>query len=377
MAQPERRPTCGGTVWTNRAGFSRLADKRKRRTMNPSKTILAVAAILGLVATEAMAEQLIHLRGGRFVRGTVVSSTADSVTARYTPEGGEETTVTVSADVFDTYFFYGVRDKAISAAKDRIELAKYCVDNEMYSRAKIQMDHARAADPAVVEEFMQTRFPEIKEGLAERLLAAGQRALRRGSTKNAKWYASLILTKFEGTKAEAEAEKLLDQVQAVIDEKHAKERERHRELDERKAKRTAAKEERTEEKLFGPIDKLMAEGKKANSRGLKEKNTGTARDAFSSAANKYKQAAKRAEAGLKSEKDPEFTKALQEVHAQAIHGAVQAYLNAAHSLSSRGSYKQAVQFCNKALEVDPDNAEAKSARAEFSTASGWGRRGRR
>ena len=127
-------------------------------------------------------------------------------------------------------------------------------------------------------------------------------------------------------------------------------------------------------------NKLMAEGKKANSRGLKEKNTGTARDAFSSAANKYKQAAKRAEAGLKSEKDPEFTKALQEVHAQAIHGAVQAYLNAAHSLSSRGSYKQAVQFCNNALEVDPDNAEAKSARAEFSTATGWGvggRRGRR
>ena len=30
------------------------------------------------------------------------------------------------------------------------------------------------------------------------------------------------------------------------------------------------------------------------------------------------------------------------------------------------------------IEVDPDNAEAKTARAEFSTASaGWGRRGRR
>lgn len=348
--------------------------------MTTRRAILAIAAILGLVATEAMAEQLIHLQGGRFVRGTVVSSTPDSVTCRYTPEGGEETTVTVSKDVFDPYFFYGVRDRAISSAGDRIELAKYCVDREMYSRAKVQMDYAREADPAVVEEFMRTEFPKIREGLAERLLEAGRRALRRGSTQNAKQYASFILTKFEGTKAEAEAEKLLDEVQAVIDEKNAKVRERHRELDERKAKRAEETQERQVEHLFEPIDKLMAEGKKANSRGLKEKNTGGARDAFSSAAGKYKQAAKRAEAGLKAETDPEITKALQEVHAEAIHGAVQAYLNAAHSLSSRGSYKQAVQFCNKALEVDPDNAEAKSARAEFSTATGWGvggRRGRR
>lgn len=348
--------------------------------MTTRRAILAIAVVVGLVATEAMAEQLIHLRGGRFVRGTVVSSTSDSMTCRYTPEGGQETTVTVSADVFDPYFFYGVRDRAISGAKDRIELAKFCVDHEMYSRAKVQMDHAREADPAVVEEFMKNEFPQIREGLAERLLEAGQRALRRGSTKNAKWYASIILTKFEGTKAEAEAEKLLDEVQAVIDEKNAKEREHRRELDEKKAKRAAEKDERQVERIFEPIDKLMAEGKKANSRGLKEKNTGGARDAFTKAANKYKQAKKRAESGLKSEKDPEITKALEEVHAQAVHGAVQAYLNAAHSLSSRGSYKQAVQFCNLALEVDPDNAEAKSARAEFSTATGWGvggRRGRR
>jgi tetratricopeptide (TPR) repeat protein len=350
--------------------------------MRTRRAILAIAVILGLVATEAMAEQLIHLKGGRFVRGTIVSSTADAVTARHTPEGGVEETVTVSADYFDPYFFYGVRDKAIGDnAKERIELAKYCVDNEMYSRAKIQMDRARAADPQVVEEFMKTEFPKIKEGLAERLLEAGQRALRRGSTKNAKKYASLILTKFEGTKAEAEAEKLLDQVQATIDEKHAKDRERRRELEEKKIQRAAKTEAAQEERLFEPIDKLMAQGKEANTRGLKAKNTGGARDAFSSAATKYKHAAKRAEAGLKSQKDPEITKALQETHAQAINGAVQAYLNAAHSLSSRGSYKQAVEFCNKALAVDPDNAEAKTARAEFSTANaGWGvggRRGRR
>lgn len=345
--------------------------------MTTRRAILAIAAILGLVATEAMAEQLIHLRGGRFVRGTVVSSTPDSVTCRYTPDGGEETTVTVSKDVFDPYFFYGVRDRAINSAKDRIELARFCVDNEMYSRAKVQMDFAREADPDVVEEFMQNEFPKIREGLAERLLEAGRRALRRGSTKNAKQYASFVLTKFEGTKAEAGAEKLLDEIQATIDEQDAKARERHRELDERKAKRAAQKEERQTERVFEPIDKLMAEGQKANSRGLKEKNTGGARDAFSSAANKYKQAAKRAEAGLKGEQDPEVTKALQEVHAQAVNGAVQAYLNAAHSLSSRGSYKQAVQFCNLALEVDPDSAEAKSARAEFSTATGWDRRRRR
>jgi hypothetical protein len=297
--------------------------------MSTNKTIFAIAAILGLFATEAMAQQLIQLRGGRFVRGTVVESNWETVTVRYTPEGGTEETVTVSADVFDPYFFYGVRDNAISDAKDRIELAKFCVDNEMYSRAKVQMDYARAADPQVVEEFMRTEFPKIKEGLAERLLEAGQRALRRGSTKNARAYASLILTKFEGTKAEAGAEKLLDEVQAAVDEKQTKELARHRELDEREAKRATEMEEAKQERLFDPIDKLTAEGKAANIRGLKAKNTGGARDAFSSAATKYKQALKRAEAALKSEKDGEVVQALQEVRAQAVDGAVQAYLNAA------------------------------------------------
>ena len=160
--------------------------------MRARALILAMTAILGLLSAEAMADELIHLAGGRFFHGTVLSSDWDSVTIKRTDEGGKETTIRVPADECDPYFYYGVRNKALgNDAAGRIRLAKLCVEYDMFSRAKAQMDRARAADPKLVEDFMKNEFPKIKEGLAMRLLAAGQRSLRRGSTKNAMKYASL------------------------------------------------------------------------------------------------------------------------------------------------------------------------------------------
>ena len=76
----------------------------------------------------------------------------------------------------------------------------------------------------------------------------------------------------------------------------------------------------------------------------------------------------------------DFTrKAIQQARANAVAGGISAYLNLAHTYSSRGNYNKATSYCNAALALDPTNAEAKSARAQISTtAGGWGmRRGRR
>ena len=185
-----------------------------------TKSILAILATLSLFAAGAAAkDQLIFLKGGRVFRGEVLKSDWDTFTLKVKHDNGTEETADVPAEYFEPYFYYTVRDQALGDdAKGRIHLAKLCIENDMFSRAKIQMDRAEAADAAVVADFMKNEFPAIKEGLADKLLSHAKRSLRQGSTKSAKKWASLILTTFEGTAAEPEAEKLLSEVQAKIDE---------------------------------------------------------------------------------------------------------------------------------------------------------------
>ena len=350
--------------------------------MRMNHTVI-VAGLLAFFAADANAQQMIFLTGGRVFKGKVLESTPTSVKVTVTIEGAGEQTHTVPVEECDPHFFYSVRNKAIGDdAAARIELAKYCVDYEMFSRAKAQMDRARQIDEKVVDKFMKEEFPKIKEGLAAKLLATGQRSLRRGSTKNAKKYASFILTKFEDTEAIPGAEKLLDDAQRKEDEKNSKKRMQRRKSEESEAAVKERMEADKKEGYLAPIEKLLDEGNRANTRGLKAKNMSDTRSGFSTAATKYERAMKRCGEFLKqSISDESVTTALTEMKATAQEGAIQAYLNLARSLSARGSYNEAVKQCNLALAIDPNHAEAKSARATISTTSGgWGiggRRGRR
>ena len=341
------------------------------------KQVLAVVAVLGFFAAEASAQQLVFLRDGGVYKVTVLKSDWETVTVSLPLEDGGEETHTVPAELLDPHSYYLIRNKALEGdAAGRIQLAKYAVDNDMFPQAKAQMDQARALDPAAVEEFMKTEFPRMKEGLAQRLLETGQRALRRGSTKNAKKYASLILTKFEGTAAEAGAEKLLAEVEAKNEEATAKKRANRRRVEAEDQEREARVVEADRDKVLRPIEKLIDEANAANTRGLQAKSVTKSKDPLEQAAHKYEQAAKRAAAALKQGAPDEKTKnSLEEMRKDAIDGGVQAYLNLAHSMSARGSYQKAVNYTNKALALDPDNAEAKAARATISTtSSGWNRR---
>jgi len=340
--------------------------------------MLMTAALLGCAAATAHADDLIFLTGGRVYNGTVLESTWDWVKVRATVDG-EENDYTVDADEFEPHCFYVIRDKAIGDdAAERIKLAKYCVDNEMFSRAKVQMDRARAADPKVVEEFMENEFPKIRDGLADKILAAGQRALRRGSTTNAKKYASLILTKFEGTPAEAGAEALLDEVDKKIEEEQAKvraQRRRSEKSDEAREEREAAAKR---DAVLSPVEKEMDAASRSNEKGLKARTIGQSKDPLEAAATRYVRAMKMAEDYAKQAPDEQTAAALRDMAKEARDGAVQAYLNLANGMAARGSYQEGVTYCNKALALDPANSEVKQARLTISTTTGWDRRsGRR
>ncbi|MHC4846936.1 MAG: hypothetical protein ACYTEG_00600 [Planctomycetota bacterium] len=336
---------------------------------------LLLTALLACLPATAMADDLIFLTGGRVYHGTVLESTHDWIKCRAKVDGTENE-YTVKREEFDPHFFYRVRDKAIGDdAKARIELAKYCVDNDMFSRAKLQMDRARAADEKLVEEFMTNEFPKIRDGLADRILDRGKRALRNGSTKNAKKYASLILTKFEGTPAEAGAEKLLDDVQAKIDAETQKKRAQRRRSQKADDERAAREVEKARDDALGPIEKMMDSASKSFTKGLKAKSVGQSQGPLESAAKKYESVMHQVDKAIKTAPDEETKKHLEEIKAEAKSNGVQAYLSLANGYSSRGTYQKATTYCNKALALDPDNAEAKQTRMTISTTTGWGGRG--
>ncbi|MHC4953537.1 MAG: tetratricopeptide repeat protein [Planctomycetota bacterium] len=338
---------------------------------------LFIAAVLGCLAAHAHADRLIILKGGRVFHGEVTASDAESVTVKRTDGEKEGETIKIPVDDCDPHFFYSVRDKDIGDdAKARIELAKYAVEEEMFSRAKAQMSRARADDPKVVEDFMKNDFPRIKEGLADKLLKAGERALKRGSTKNAKKYASAVLTKFADTKAVPGAKKLLDDIQAKLDAETAKKRKQRRRSeasDEARAERMAEAERHN---MLEPVEKLIDQGAEANNRGLTADSDSKVDSAFKSAAAKYEHAVRQVDANLKTNpKDEDVVKALKEMRVTAVEGGVQAYLNLADSLAARGSYSGAKKACDDALKLDPNNADALAAKASISTADdGWSRR---
>jgi len=332
-----------------------------------------VALALTTTAT-AQDEQLLFAKGGAVYHGVVLSSDAGSATIKLR---GEEETYKVDRAKFDPHCFYTIRDKALGDdAAGRIELAKFCVDNDLFSRAKVQMDRARQIDEKVVDKFMETEFPKIKEGLAERVMASANRAFQNGSMKNAHSYASLVLTKFGGTKCDAQAEAMLTKVQAKIDADQEKKRAQRRKSAERNEEIDAKQAVAKRDSLLAPIEKAIDSAEKANNNGLTAKNLSKQKAGLESAASKYVHAMKQADAAVSKTQEPDLQKALGEMSATAKGGAIQAYLNLANVYSSRGNYVKGTEYCNKALAIDPENAEAKSARATISTTTGgWGRRG--
>ena len=337
-----------------------------------------LAAILIAPAIYAQ-DTLIFSREGDVYHGQVLESDAETCTVKIVIDG-KESTHKVKAERFDPHFFYQVRDKALGDdVAGRIELAKWAAANGLFSRAKAQMDQCRALDPKAVEEFMKTEFPKIKEGLAAKLMDAANHAFKVGSTTNAKKYASAILTKLQGTSKDAEAEALLTKVQEKIDADQEKKRAQRRKSQATDEKVEANQAAAAREAALGPVEKAIDDAEAANHRGLTGKNISKQKAGFEQAASKYKHAMSLCASHAKSTKDADVLKALEEMSETAKQGAVQAYLNLANAYASRGNYKKGTEYCNQALAVDPNNAEAKAARATISTTtSGWNRRrGRR
>lgn len=323
---------------------------------------LRIAPVLFLLAGIALGGELCF-SDGTYVDGTVVSTTADSVTFQPAREGAAA--LTAKAARLDPRCFYHLRNDTVGDdAKGRLALAQFAFDHRMWRQARSQFQRFRKLDAASADAFVKAHGQEIHEGIAQCLLEDGQEAEACGNLPAAREHCTSLLALYPDTRAAAGAKTLLDTVQGKIDTQHAKEQaDRAKRLDaERQAK-------------LQPAEDDLKMGDTIRNRALKESGGTQQKNTLDEATHKYRLAINRLEELMKTSTDDELKKEAAPLLAQATESAVDCFVSNAQYYLSRGDYPRAQQEAKSALALDPNAAAAQSVIDEAKPDGGgyWGR----
>jgi tetratricopeptide (TPR) repeat protein len=170
-------------------------------------------------------EDFIMFKDGTTLKGKVLSTTKDSVEFTYESNGKTETDK-IPARQLTPHSFYEWRDRDVgNDAQANLDLAVFCAKNEMLTQAVMHHDRARDLDAALVKKFDEEELPALREKIASNLLESARKAVQMNDLVQAEADASLILARFNDTKAGEEARNLIDEVSAKYRERRTKIRE--------------------------------------------------------------------------------------------------------------------------------------------------------
>jgi tetratricopeptide (TPR) repeat protein len=306
----------------------------------------------------------------------VTATTVDSVTFKYTLPSGPTATMRLKANQLDPYSFYTVRKAHMEqTVENHLALAKFCMNNDLFARAQIQIGKARALDPEKVKEIGDD--PEVQEAIGQKLLTYIAQELKAGNMEEAEKWIAILLTKLPETKAAETARENLDKVDEAREAKQAREaadRDAVIEAQADEAKKKAAREKAAQ---LAPIYKHIDAGEKMYSASLRQKSSSQNQKGLEQAGMHFESAIKQIDALRKRIGDnPE----LDQLEAESKADAIKCYIGAGNVDLSRGSFNQADRWARRALSVDPDSAAAKDFQTRVVTASsmsggfGWGGR---
>ncbi len=322
-----------------------------------------IAPVLFLLVGIAFGDELCY-SDGSYVDGTVVSTTADSVTFQPAAEGAAA--LTVGAARLDPRCFYHLRNDAVGDdAKGRLALAQFAFDHGMWRQARTQFRRFRKLDPSSADAFIKEHGMEIHEGIAECLLEDAKDAGDCGNLPAAREHCTTLLALYPDTRAAEGAKTMLDTIQGKIDAQRAKDQAaRAKLLDaERQAKLQQAEED-------------LKWGDTIRNRALQQSGATQQKDTLDEATHKYKLAINRLEEIEKTSSDDVLKKEAAPLLAQATESAVNCYVSNAQYYLSRGDYPRAQQEAKNALALDPNAAAAQSVIEEAKPGDGggyWGR----
>ncbi len=341
--------------------------------MRITSVITLALAVLVLTPASFASDEII-LKGGDAGLAEVVSTTEDSVQIRYILPDGPTATIGLKASQLDPNNFYTVRNNHMEKTlENHLKLAKFCIENELFSRARLQINMAREIDEAKVE--MVINDSEVKEEIAERLLRYVARELKTGNMAEAEKWLNVLLTRAPETKAAEIARENLSKVEEAREARQAKEAEDRAAAIEAEQDAEAKDKAEKREQALAPIYKHLDAGEKMTGQALREKNSSKQKKALEAAGMHFEAAVKQVVALRKKIGDhPE----LDQLEQECKDNAVKCYINAGNIDLSKSSFNNANKWAQRAQRVDPNNPAVADFRNRVAMAAAssnrWGRR---
>lgn len=319
-------------------------------------TFLFVAVVL---AVPAHALDEVIMKDGTIHHAKILSVEDDGITVRFSPKSGGQAQLKVAWRKLDPYFFYNLRnEKAGDDAREHLKLALWAVDAGLFSRAKVQVEKATELDPQLVKDIQEDKLPEIREGIATRILESAERDMKDGNYENAEKKLEALLARMPDTEAGTKAVDVYKTLQSKLADHEAK---KEQEDLDRLAEEDRKKEEAIRKKT-DPIVKDLKKAKEYLSNGLTEDSESKALDLLNKAIGKGKTALKGIDKLVKDfPDDADLLAKAKDTRAKTIAGMVKAHLHRADIYTWRGSTKKAKDEIKKARDLDPDNTDIATA----------------
>jgi len=340
-------------------------------------TALALGlAIVFALTTTAFGDEVL-LNDGASIKGKVTAADEKGITVE-----SDGKSVLVSPDQLDPHYYYTQWNKRVPKdAKAHLRLAVYAYEHALFNQARSQYRKAQQLDKEVVKQFEETVIPKIKEGVAEKLLAQAQVAVKNEKWHDAERIAAKILTQLEDTKAAETARQLISNVhinQVSADEKTLVKRlARYLPKDEAKA----LKQREDLGKKLAPIERKIDKARRRVTQGLQTRSQNRSKNVFKSAAEQYERIIKdldKLDAQAAGEGQEAFREYVDQVRDVAKRECIEAWIHVGNVLLVRGAFNDATAVANRMLAIDPESEVARAYEQRVLTSaqmrSGWGRR---
>jgi len=259
----------------------------------------------------------------------------------------------------DPLCFYTLRDAAIgNDAKARMRFAMWCVDNDLLSRAQLQVKKAAKADPKLLEDLAEGKYPEIREKIAARILASAEGDLAAGQIDMARQKLEILLARLSDTEAGGKARDVIRTCEAKGAEADAKAAaDAQAKLDE-----AARKAGEARAKLLGEVDAEYEKGRADATDGLTEDDHGKALGIFERALGHGESAMKKLDSIEKRyPDDADFLSEAAARRQKLLQGMVKIHVHRADLYIWRGSLPNAKKEIDAARKLVPSSPDIEAA----------------
>ncbi len=326
-------------------------------------TCVGTMVLTSAFAVPALAKERVIMKDGSVRKGEVLEVTETGMKVKIKTKHGS-TTVVYRAGLLDTHYFYDKRDDTLGDdARGRLKLALWSLEQGMFSRAKVQVERATEIDPQLVKDIRAGHLPEIREGIARRVLDSAQADIDGGDTQQAERKLEILLARMPDTEAGTEAAQVYRDLQDMVRGREARKQEEAHEKLEAEQQEIADDRRR----LLAPVDRLLRRGKELMTDGLTEDSESKALRLLKDAIGKGKAALTRMDTIAKQHaQDTELMAEIDGRRQRTIAAMVKVYLRRADIYIWRGSIPNAKKEIDAARQLDPDNPDitATEARAE-------------